>query len=195
MNQHKENLLILVDENNNQIGNGEKLDVHKAGRLHRAFSLFIYDINDHKILIQRRASGKYHSGGKLANSCCSHPYQNEEIEQALKRAMKDELGLVREFDIKKINEVSEIEPDDTIYFLDSFKYFSDYGEMKEHELDSVYLYPVTSLNDLNLNANEVEEALWLSTKEIDERLRKNQDEFSSWFPMAYDITKKETNLF
>ena len=68
--------LILVDGKNKIIGHGEKLSVHTKGDLHRAFSIFIYDAETKKFLIQKRAFNKYHSGGFWSNSCCSHPYSN-----------------------------------------------------------------------------------------------------------------------
>ncbi|MDO5708971.1 MAG: NUDIX domain-containing protein, partial [Coriobacteriales bacterium] len=65
-------LLILVDENDNQIGAAPKLQAHQEALLHRAFSVFLFD-QDGRMLLTRRASGKYHSGGLWTNACCSHP--------------------------------------------------------------------------------------------------------------------------
>ena len=67
--------IIKVDINDNQIGVIEKLQAHRSPILHRAFSVFLYD-DDKKILLQKRADNKYHSGGLWANSCCSHPRAN-----------------------------------------------------------------------------------------------------------------------
>ena len=64
--------LILVDLFDRAIGHGEKLDVHRRRLLHRAFSVFLVDENG-RWLLQKRADGKYHSGGLWANACCSHP--------------------------------------------------------------------------------------------------------------------------
>ena len=49
-----EERLILVDENNRAIGVGGKTPVHRAGLLHRAFSIFIVD-DQGRILLQRRS--------------------------------------------------------------------------------------------------------------------------------------------
>ncbi len=66
-----ENDLILVDLDDREIGRGEKMDVHRRGLLHRAFSVFLF--SGDRLLVQRRAAGKYHSAGLWANTCCSHP--------------------------------------------------------------------------------------------------------------------------
>ena len=87
-----EDLLVLVDENDREIGWREKMEVHVAGKLHRAFSVFIFDRNQKKMLLQKRAEGKYHSGGLWSNACCSHPRKGEGMEAALSRRLEEELG-------------------------------------------------------------------------------------------------------
>ena len=60
--------VILVDENDNQVGLMPKLEAHQKGLLHRAFSVFIFNSN-YKLLLQKRAISKYHSGGLWTNTC------------------------------------------------------------------------------------------------------------------------------
>ncbi len=76
--------LILVDESNRAVGSTGKMAVHRAGTLHRAFSIFIVDGRE-RILLQQRSSGKYHSGGLWANSCCGHPRPGERTIVAARR--------------------------------------------------------------------------------------------------------------
>jgi isopentenyl-diphosphate delta-isomerase len=83
--------LILVNERNRAIGRGEKLAVHKAGLLHRAFSIFLV-APDGRLLLQRRSRAKYHSGGLWANSCCGHPRPGETTLRAAERRLGEELG-------------------------------------------------------------------------------------------------------
>lgn len=83
--------LILVNEQNRAVGRGEKLAVHKAGLLHRAFSVFLTDA-DGRILLQQRSRKKYHSGGLWANSCCGHPRPGEVTRRAAERRLGEELG-------------------------------------------------------------------------------------------------------
>ena len=83
--------LILVDDHNRAIGQAEKLEVHRAGLLHRAFSIFLVDA-DGKLLLQRRSRAKYHSAGLWANSCCGHPRPGERTAAGARRRLREELG-------------------------------------------------------------------------------------------------------
>ncbi len=87
-----EDVLILVDEANRAIGSGGKLAVHERGLLHRAFSIFLFD-GQGRVLLQRRAAGKYHSGGLWANTCCGHPRLGERTLPAAHRRLGEELGM------------------------------------------------------------------------------------------------------
>ena len=83
--------LILVNERNRAVGRGEKLAVHEAGLLHRAFSIFLV-AEDGRVLLQQRSRAKYHSGGLWANSCCGHPRPGETTRRAAERRLGEELG-------------------------------------------------------------------------------------------------------
>lgn len=86
-------LLELVDEEGNTIGTAEKLAAHQApGQLHRAFSVFLFD-EQGRLLLQRRALGKYHSPGVWSNTCCGHPYPGEAPFAAAARRTYEELGV------------------------------------------------------------------------------------------------------
>ncbi|MDI5974241.1 isopentenyl-diphosphate Delta-isomerase [Streptomyces sp. SL13] len=86
-------LLELVDEAGVTIGTAEKLSAHQApGQLHRAFSVFLFDTGG-RLLMQRRALGKYHSPGVWSNTCCGHPYPGEQPFVAAARRTAEELGL------------------------------------------------------------------------------------------------------
>ncbi|MFI8288468.1 isopentenyl-diphosphate Delta-isomerase [Streptomyces sp. NPDC085614] len=86
-------MLELVDEDGNTIGTAEKLAAHQApGRLHRAFSVFLFDESG-RLLLQRRALGKYHSPGVWSNTCCGHPYPGEAPFAAAARRTFEELGV------------------------------------------------------------------------------------------------------
>ncbi|MFD5320244.1 isopentenyl-diphosphate Delta-isomerase [Streptomyces sp. NPDC127098] len=85
-------LLELVDEDGATIGTSEKLAAHRApGLLHRAFSVFLFDPAG-RLLLQRRAAGKYHSPGVWSNTCCGHPYPGEPPFLAATRRTSEELG-------------------------------------------------------------------------------------------------------
>ena len=83
--------VILVDDQDRPRGDGDKLDVHRQGLLHRAFSVFVFS-PDGDLLLQRRAAGKYHFANLWSNSCCGHPRPGEETAEAAVRRLGEELG-------------------------------------------------------------------------------------------------------
>src|SRR3989344_7340032 len=114
--------IILVDENDNQIGIEEKIKAHLDGKLHRAFSIFVFN-NKGELLIQQRALDKYHSAGLWTNTCCSHPKPEEQIIEAGHRRLKEEM----EFDCE-LNEAF------------SFKYKAVFDNgLTENEYDHVLI--------------------------------------------------------
>jgi isopentenyl-diphosphate delta-isomerase len=85
-------LVILVDSADRQIGTAPKLAVHRDGRLHRAISVQIADRRG-RLLLQKRHIGKYHSGGLWTNTCCSHPRPGETVLEAACRRLQAEMGI------------------------------------------------------------------------------------------------------
>src|ERR1700733_15003891 len=114
--------VILVDETDTPLGKMEKMEAHRKALLHRAFSVFIFNSKG-EMLLQRRAPGKYHSGGLWTNACCSHPRPGEETSQAAKRRLFEELGFTT--------------PLEKIF---DFTYKSEFDNgLTEHEYDHVYV--------------------------------------------------------
>ena len=113
--------LILVDEKDNELGSMEKLQVHEKGLLHRAFSVFIFNTKG-ELLLQQRASEKYHSPNLWTNTCCSHPRTGEKTTNAVERRLMEEMGM---------------QCDTTFQFQFLYKAYFDNG-LIEHELDHVY---------------------------------------------------------
>ena len=91
--------VILVDENDNPIGEMEKFEVHQKGILHRAFSIFIFN-DAGELLLQKRANDKYHSANLWSNTCCSHPEPGELTSNAAKARLAEEMGIETELEIK-----------------------------------------------------------------------------------------------
>lgn len=83
--------VILVDSEDRELGIGEKLETHRRGALHRAFSVMIWDKNG-RLLLQRRQIDKYHSGGLWTNTCCGHPRPGESAGEAAFRRLDEEMG-------------------------------------------------------------------------------------------------------
>ena len=170
--------LILVNEYDEEIGYGEKLNVHKNAQLHRAFSIFVVN-KDNQLLLQRRANNKYHSGGLWANTCCSHPLKGEDQEQAIHRRLIEEMGF--DCDLKK---------------LFSFIYRVEFDNgLTEHELDHVYLGRHD--HDPHPNPNEVSDFKWMDLDELKIDLEVNNQNYTFWinhaFEQFYTKFKNESN--
>ncbi|MBK6542160.1 MAG: isopentenyl-diphosphate Delta-isomerase [Flavobacteriales bacterium] len=90
----EEECVVLVDERDEVLGTMGKMDAHRGGHLHRAFSVFVFDAHG-RPLLQKRAATKYHSGGLWSNACCGHPRRGETIENAARRRLNEEMGIDR----------------------------------------------------------------------------------------------------
>jgi len=159
-------IIILVDENDNQVGTGEKMEVHRAGKLHRAFSVFVFNSRN-EMLLQRRALTKYHSGGLWTNTCCSHPRPEEKTMDGAKRRLMEEMGFVCE--LKEV---------------DSFVYKTEFEGLFEHEFDHVLIGKYEG--DIKENKDEVEEWKWIGLNELYIDIKNNPDKYTSWFKIALE---------
>ncbi len=167
--------VVLVDQDDNVVGYGDKLDVHRKGLLHRSFSVFIFN-EKRELLIQRRSKSKYHASLKWVNTCCGHPFPGENVEDAAMRRTKEELGLSI-----KVNPLMHI----------YYKKNLDQG-MIEHE----YAHIFTSEYDgqpLTPDPREVSEYLWMSPSSIQLDLKRDPDKYAAWF--AYYIQNHYEALF
>ena len=162
----KENV-ILVDENDNQVGLMPKLEAHEKGLLHRAFSIFIFN-SKYELLLQKRASSKYHSGGLWTNTCCSHPREGEDILDAANRRLDEEMGI--KTSLRKVY--------DFIYKAELD------NQLTEHEFDHVF-YGVFD-NDPILNKNEAEDFKWVDMETLNNDIIKNEDNYTVWFKIAFE---------
>src|SRR5688500_18881082 len=95
----EEESVLLVDPRDNIIGEAPKLQAHREGKLHRAISVFLFD-PDGRILLQRRAEGKYHSAGLWSNACCTHPRAGETTHAAAQRRLGEEMGIDGDLDFQ-----------------------------------------------------------------------------------------------
>lgn len=193
----EKNLLIWLNENDEVVGYGDKLETHKIGQLHRAFSIFIFDKENQKMLLQKRALAKYHSGGLWSNACCSHPYKDESWKNAIQRCMKNELGITPPFGERFIETPNLLDyppctSSDRIQLISTFHYYSNIADMIENEIDYVFLYHPneTIKNMISANPSEIEEMIWVSLDELDEIMNSDPESFTSWFSEAYKIAKR-----
>lgn len=156
--------VLEVDLFDNPIGKQEKQAAHSSPVLHRAFSVFLY--HDNKLLIQKRAKHKYHSGGLWANTCCSHP-QSDDIAREAKERLFEEVG-ISQVDLKEIF---------------CFTYFHKFEEhLFEYEYDHVFVGEFQG--DYKINPDEVEELKWVDIKTLQSDLIKKPQIFAPWFLLA-----------
>ncbi len=157
-----EDRVILVDKDDQVLGEMPKLEAHERGMLHRAFSVFIF--NDQKeLMLQKRASGKYHSPNLWSNTCCSHPRLGETNVQAGERRLLEEMGFsvpLRE--------------------LFSFIYKADFfNGLIEHELDHILIgHTNTTPNPV---AEEVGDWKWVKIEQLKKDIVLNKDNYTIWF--------------
>lgn len=166
MEKNASDKLIWVDLFDNEIGSGDKLETHVKNQLHRAFSVFI--VHEWKMLIQRRALGKYHSGGLWANACCSHPRFGESLEDAVQKRMEEELGIPKE----------SCQPEE----LFAFNYFSQYDSLSEYEIDHVFLTDYHG--EVNVDPDEIMELRWVGLDNLQREMEVEPQKFSTWFLIA-----------
>ena len=162
-----EEKVILVDKNDNQVGLMPKLEAHEKGILHRAFSVFIFN-SKYELLLQKRASSKYHSGGLWTNTCCSHPREGEDILDAANRRLDEEMGI--KTSLRKVY--------DFIYKAELD------NQLTEHEFDHVF-YGVCD-NDPILNKDEAEDFKWVDMETLNNDIIKNEDNYTVWFKIAFE---------
>lgn len=175
--------VILVDEQGKQVGSREKLQAHKEGLLHLAFSLVILRNNDGvtEHLLHRRAKNKYHSGGQWSNACCSHPRIDEPLELAVARRAYEELGVVQTLSTQ---------------YLGAMTYKANLSNgLIEHEFDHIFVHlvddePLT----LSPNPQEVSETRWVSEQEIESALANSPKLFTTWFSQLFEHVKNTKNL-
>ena len=163
----KEEMVILVDENDNELGLMEKLKAHKKGVLHRAFSVFIFN-HKNELMLQQRAKHKYHSPLLWTNTCCSHQRDGESNIQAGKRRLFEEMGFVTE--IKEV-------------FSFIYKAQFDNG-LTEHELDHVMVGYYNE--DPIINRDEVEAFKWMTLDDVRTDIKNNPGLYTAWFKIIFE---------
>ena len=165
-NTSPSSLVVLVNEQDNFVGTCEKMEAHRKGFLHRAFSVFLFDSSG-RLLLQQRALEKYHCGGLWSNTCCSHPYPSEEVIDAATRRLQEELGfttsLTKAFD---------------------FVYRAELNNgLIEQEFDHVFIGSYEGL--LQPNPAEVMGVEYVHLDELAQRMETEPGQFTPWFHIAF----------
>jgi isopentenyl-diphosphate Delta-isomerase len=154
--------VILVDEHDNSIGSMEKMEAHRKGLLHRAFSILIFNSRG-DMLIQKRASSKYHSGGLWTNACCSHPVDGEPVSETARKRLNHEMGIYVQLDF-------------AYKFI--YKTALDH-DLIEHELD--YVFTGMCNGDPAVNPDEVEDWKYIDMDSLRHDISLYPEHYTYWF--------------
>jgi isopentenyl-diphosphate delta-isomerase len=163
--------VVLIDELDAPLGEGEKLAVHRSGELHRAFSVFAFN-SAGELLLQRRALGKYHSGGLWTNSTCGHPRPGELTADAARRRLGEELGI----------DCGELRPAGVL------RYRAELLDLVENELD--HLFATTVAGEPLPDPDEVMEYRFIGNDELDAWIAARPEDFTAWFEPAWSVLQQ-----
>jgi isopentenyl-diphosphate delta-isomerase len=159
------NNVILVDEKDTPLGTMEKLQAHKEGVLHRAFSVFLFN-KDGDLLLQRRNEDKYHSGGLWTNTCCSHPKPGESMIEGASTRLQEEMGIST-----------------TIEFAFSFIYKAIFENgLIENEYDHVFIGSYNA--EPNPAPEEVSDWRYVSLADVKKEISETPENYTAWFKIA-----------
>jgi isopentenyl-diphosphate delta-isomerase len=163
--------VILVNEQDQQIGIMEKMAAHIVPRLHRAFSIFIFNSKG-ELLLQQRALDKYHSPGLWTNTCCSHPRNGETLQEATTRRLQEEMGMTCD-----------------MHEVFTFIYKAPVGlGLIEHEFDHVWFGQ--SDEEPEINHEEVEAWKYMSISDIEADMKQHPECYTEWFKISFDEIMK-----
>jgi len=159
--------LILVDEQDRVVGHLSKAACHDGeGVLHRAFSLFVFNRSG-ELLLQQRSADKRLWPMYWSNSCCSHPRRGEEMADAIRRRLHEELGMAAD-----------------LRYLFSFQYRASFGDAgSENEL--CWVWVGISEDPARPNRNEIADIRWLKPARLDQEMEAEPERFTPWFRIEW----------
>jgi isopentenyl-diphosphate delta-isomerase len=169
--------VILVDKQDNEIGTEEKMKAHSnGGQLHRAISVFLFN-DKGETLLQQRASTKYHSKAKWANTCCSHPRPGEANEAAAERRLVEEMGIKAKLEERFV-----------------FPYHAEVGSgLTEQEYDHIFFGRYNG--EPKPNKDEVQGWRWVSIKEFSRWVKEKPEDFAAWVVLMADRFVEEAKKY
>lgn len=162
------NRVVLCDINGKETGTYDKLLAHKEGKMHKAFSIFVFN-GKGELLIQQRAKNKYHSGGLWSNSCCSHAISGEPAMVTAKRRLKEELGF--DCDLKK-------------KFSFAYNISVGGGNLVENEFDVIFFGKYDG--EIYPNPEEVQDVKWINLEDLTNDIKLNPNMYSPWFKIIQE---------
>jgi isopentenyl-diphosphate Delta-isomerase len=149
-----------VDDRLQPVG---KLEVHQRGLRHKAVSVFVVD--GARVLIQKRAAGKYHTPGLWANTCCTHPRWDEEAATCAIRRLREELGITGLYPT----------------YAGRVEYRAEVGQgLVEHELVDIFVAEASPELRVVPNPSEVEDVRWVDLYDLKAEVLRQPERFTPW---------------
>ena len=140
-----------------------KLEVHQRGLRHKAVSVFV--LEGTRVLIQKRAAGKYHTPGLWANTCCTHPRWDEDPATCALRRLREELG------------ITDLAP----AVAGQVEYRADVGAgLIEHELVDIFVAKAGPGLPVQPDPSEVEAIRWIDLQDLKAEVLLQPERFTPW---------------
>ncbi len=169
--------IILVDNQDNEIGQVPKITAHEQGLLHRAFSVILYRYNSKgelEFLLQKRHTAKYHCGGLWTNTCCGHPSPGESIQAAATRRLFEETSIQT-----------------VLTQAGAFRYIAKFANtLTEHEFDHVLIAEYQETPQ-KFNSQEISEVRWVSQKSLEKALNDEPYLYTPWLSQVLNKLKSK----
>lgn len=166
--------VILVDQEDRELGFAGKMQAHQQALCHRAFSIFILD-EQHNILLQKRHPQKYHCPNLWSNTCCSHPRPGEKTADAAARRLQEEMGIHTE-----------------LFYVGKFHYIAHFDNgLTENEVDHVF-YGLLPTKNFVINADEVCDTQWISIAELSQALEQHPEHYTPWLQQALKLLRSQS---
>ncbi|OGG80494.1 isopentenyl-diphosphate delta-isomerase [Candidatus Kaiserbacteria bacterium RIFCSPLOWO2_01_FULL_54_13] len=157
--------VILVNEQGVKTGTSDIMEAHTGiGKLHKAFSVYVFRNKRKEILTQRRSRKKMLWPFVWANTCCSHPGDGETLRAAGERRLKEEMGFTCALSEGPSFVYREEDPS---------------GEGVEHEHVTIL---AGNAEDVVVapDPDEVAEYKWMNTKKLLHDMEENPDVYAPW---------------
>lgn len=141
----------------------EKLAAHREGLRHKAVSVFVMD--GPRVLLQKRAAGKYHTPGLWTNTCCTHPDWDEAAKVCAVRRLDEELGITGLTPVHR----------------GRVEYRAEVGGgLVEHEVVEIFTAEGGASLPVRPNPDEVEDVRWAAIGTLKDEIAARPQDFTPW---------------
>ena len=159
-------LLDVVDENNQIIGQASRDEIHRDQLRHRATHCLIINIPKDRIFLQLRHPSKDNFPNCWDSSVAGHVNAGETYLECIQRECQEELGVATNSTLQEIAELPAT---------------------AENGWEFLQLYVMIHEGPFQLCAREISEAAWFSFDEVSEWLAARPEEFAGGFDLIWEV--------